>query len=154
MKRFKFTLEVVLKERKRVEDLKLREWTLSLQLLQKMIDEQNALTKRLQEVVKEGDKLAGFPENTIGALQGVESFLKGQRLKIDWKKRDIERANMLTNKKKEEYVKARQKREVLEKLKEKKLAQHRKILKKKELKELDEIYVTARKNDITSEDAA
>jgi flagellar FliJ protein len=138
MKKFKFKLEVVLTERKRVEDLRLREWTIAKQILQSMIDELRAMEKRLQEAFREATVTGA---HDAAMLTAIESFIQGTKLRIKWKKRDIERGEKLSEKKRLEYVQARQKRAMLDKLKEKQLEAFREELRKRELKQLDDIYI-------------
>ncbi|MEW6057834.1 MAG: flagellar export protein FliJ [Bdellovibrionota bacterium] len=145
MKKFKFNLEIVLGERKRSEDLRLREWTLARKILQTMLDDLNALETRLVKAFDESTDLAmkqsGLGGSNIAMLGTVESFISGVKVKIQWKKQEIERALKLTERTRVEYVKARQKREALEKLKASRHEEFRKRVRKRELKDLDDMYV-------------
>lgn len=145
MKKFKFKLETVLKERKRIEDLRLREWTLAQRILMNMVGELTALEKRFAEVVGEATLIGGplprAAENHVGMITTTESFIQGTKLRIGWKKQDIGRAEKLTEKKRGEYVRASQKRKALEKLKERRLAQHKSAARKQEIRALDDIYI-------------
>jgi flagellar protein FliJ len=138
MKKFKFKLEVVLNERKRVEDLRLREWVLAKRILQSMIDELAAMEQRLKKAFREATDTGA---NDPAMLSTIESFIQGTKIRIVWKKRDIERGAKLTERKRLEYVHASQKRAMLDKLKEKQLEQFREEVKMRELKELDDIYI-------------
>lgn len=138
MKKFKFKLEVVLGERKRVEDLRLREWVLAKRILQGMIDELAAMEKRLAEVFRESTETGA---HDAAMLSAIESFIQGTKVRITWKKRDIERGAKLTERKRLEYVQASQKRAMLDKLKERRFAEFREALRKGELKKLDDIYI-------------
>ncbi len=142
MKRFKFKLEVVLAERKRVEDLRLREWTLAKRILQGMMDILTALETGLEDAIKKDTQLgSGTGVDGIGMFAAVDQFIAGQKTRIVWKTQEIERGARLTDKKRVEYVKARQKREALEKLKERRLGEHRAVAHKRDLKILDDIYI-------------
>ena len=142
MKKFKFKLEVVLAERKRVEDLRLREWTLAKRILQGMMDVLTELETSLDGAIHKETQLGGSPGiSGIGMFAAVDQFIAGQKARIVWKTQEIERGARLTDKKRVEYVKARQKREALEKLKERRLGEHRDVAHKNELKVLDDIYI-------------
>lgn len=141
MKKFKFKLEVVLGERKRVENLKLREYSLALQIMQKMIAEKSAMEKRLAEAIDEATKLNELPENNIGQIMAIDSFIKSLKIRLGWKRQEIERGNKLTERTRLEYVKASQKTKTLEKLKEKKIEEFKEVLHKRELKQMDDIYI-------------
>lgn len=140
-RRFKFRLESVLAERKRQEEKRLGEWTLARQLLQAMKDALSDLQKRLHEIIEDGGKLAALPTNSAANFQSVDTFIIGQRKRIEWKTAEIGRAEKLVEKKRLEYVAASQKRKALEKLKEKRLEEYVEFHRKKELKALDDIYV-------------
>lgn len=139
MKRFKFKLEVVLKERKRVEDLKQREWMMARRLLLAMNEDLTNMIERLEAAFGEATQLGAA--GNIGMLHSIDGFIDGTKLRIEWKRQEIVRAEKLTEKKRVEYVKERQKREALEKLKERKYEEFKEELRKKELRELDELYV-------------
>ncbi|MBI3556913.1 MAG: flagellar FliJ family protein [Deltaproteobacteria bacterium] len=142
MKRFRFKLEVVLAERKRVEDLRLREWTLAKRILQGMMDALTVLELGLADAISKDSQLGSGPGvDGIGMFAAVDQFIAGQKTRIVWKTQEIERGARLTDKKRVEYVKARQKREALEKLKERRLGEHRVASHKHELKTLDDIYI-------------
>jgi flagellar export protein FliJ len=137
MKKFKFQLETVLSERKRVEDLKAREFTLAQSLLIKMIEELKAMEIRLQKAFEEATEAS----LDMAIVNSVEAFIKGTKLRIEWKKREIERAFKLVERKRLEYVFASQKRAALDKLKENKHGEFKEVLRKNELKALDDIYI-------------
>jgi flagellar FliJ protein len=149
MKKFKFKLETVLGERKRIEDAKLRDWTLAQQIVLKMKSELADLERALATAVDEGGRL---DSSSIGMYAAVDAFIKGTKIRIVWKKAEIERASKLLEKKRQEYVTARQRREALQKLKERKHAEYNDALKARELKELDDLYIMSRKT--TEEEVA
>jgi flagellar FliJ protein len=139
MKKFQFRLQAVLEERKKTEEVRLRDFTLAQRVLQKFIDELNRLETRLLDSYKECDQAKA--SNSIEVLQTFENFIDGTKKRIEWKRQEIERGKKITEKKRLEYVAARQKREVLEKLKERKVEEHKLMEKKRELKNLDDLYV-------------
>ena len=141
MKKFRFKLDVVLAERKRVEDQRLKDWTLAQRLLQGMYDQLHALQKRLSVAFGEATSLGALQAGNVGMLSSVESFISGQKVRIEWKSREIERAIKIVEKARLLYVTARQKREALEKLKERKFDEFKEAIRKNELKKLDDIYV-------------
>lgn len=138
MKKFKFKLEAVLTERKRVEDLLLREWVEAKNILLGMINEKVELETRLAEAVDEMTETGGA---SMGLRDVMENFISGQKVRIGWKVRQIERAEKLVEKKRLQYVAARQKREAIEKLKERQLEQYKALAKKLERKALDDTYI-------------
>lgn len=140
-KKFVFKLEVVLKERKRQEELRLHEWVLARTILQKMIDFNDELKEKLQKTIGEATELASMPINSVGQLLAMHDFIEATKKRITWKTQEIEKGSKLTEKKRLEYVSAAQKRQSLEKLRDKKLDEYKDMLAKKELKELDDVYI-------------
>lgn len=142
MKRFKFKLETVLTERKRIEDLRLREWTIAKRMLQALMDDLSELESGLADGIARATDLGSSPDmSNVGMFSAVDDFIAGQKLRIIWKSQEIERGAKLTEKKRQEYIRASQKRQALEKLKERKLAEHKERAHKDELRKLDDIYI-------------
>ena len=141
MKKFKFGLEVVLQERRRLADLKLREFSLAKKILNMMIEDLAAMEQRLDEAYNEATSLASNPLNNIGLVSSMESFISGLKIRIVWKNGEIERAKRLTEKKRVEYVAAKQKSEAISKLRERKLDEYTAFARKHELKQLDDLYI-------------
>lgn len=141
MKKFKFKLETVLKERKKVEDQRLKDWTLARQLIQAIYDQLAALESRLVEAVDETTALSAQPTGTVGMVISMDSFIKGQKIRIEWKRREVERAEKIVEKARLLYVTARQKREAIEKLKERKHTEYKDAVRKHEAKIMDDIYI-------------
>ncbi len=140
-KKFVFKLDVVLKERKRQEEQKLHEWVLSRTILQKMIDYCNELKERLSKAIVEATELASLPTNSSAQLLAMHDFIEATKKRITWKSNEIEKGSKLVEKKRIEYVTAAQKRQSLEKLKERRLDEYKEQIAKKELKELDDVYI-------------
>jgi flagellar FliJ protein len=141
MRKFRFRLESVLFERKRIEDLRLRELTFAQQIMLQLRRELGELEDRLHTAFEEYTALVAQTDVSLGAVSALDSFITGLKQRIEWKKRDIERGAKLTERKRLEYVAARQRREALEKLKERQLSEFRAAARKHELKELDDLYV-------------
>lgn len=142
MKKFKFKLETVLSERKRVEDLRLREWTLAKRLLQGLVDDLTRLENELADAINKATELAASAQvYNIGEHAAVDGFIAGQKVRIIWKTQEIERGTKIVERKRLEYVQASQKRQALEKLKERKQTAHGEAAHKKELKQMDDIYI-------------
>lgn len=141
MKKFRFKLQAVLTERKRLEDLKLREWTLAQRILLSMIADREKLEKRLGDAIREATVLAALPDNTSGEFRAMDAFIGGLKLRIRWKNMEIERGSKFTERKRLEYVAASQKRKALDKLRERRLEEFKEQALKRELKELDDVYI-------------
>jgi len=141
VKKFKFKLETVLAERKRVEDLRLREWTLARQILMKMNEDLQRMEDALARAIGDATKAASGSETNTGILISIDNYISGTKQRIKWKRTEIERGTKLTERKRMEYVMAGQKRKAIEKLKDRQLIQFKDDLRKRELKALDDIYI-------------
>jgi flagellar export protein FliJ len=142
MKRFKFNLEAVLVSRRRVEDQKLKDWSFANRFLTSLIDQRVAIEKRMAECVVETGQMATLKENIIGEFWSVDQFISGSKTRIIWKQAEIDKAKKIVDRKYEEYIKARQKREILEKLKTRRETEYQLKQRKHEAKILDDIYTT------------
>lgn len=140
MKKFQFKLEIVLKERKRVEDLRLREWTKAERFVKQLEAERDAMVTRLNLAFDEATQLATLPQNSSAQFMGMDSFIKGEKIRIDWKEQHLEKARKFSERRRVEYVAASQKRKALEKLKERKIAEHSLKVKKHEARIQDDLY--------------
>lgn len=140
-RKFRFRLEAVLEERKRLEDKKLQEWTLARSILSAMVEARDGLKRRLEKALAEATELASVRENTSAQFAAMDAFIRGTKLKIQWKSQEIERGGKLTEKKRLEYVAASQKRMALEKIKDRRLEEYKELIRKRELKEIDDIYI-------------
>lgn len=155
MKRFKFKLEAVLTERKRVEDVRLREWTLTKRFLQALLEDLSDLEKGLEDGIARVTELNKLSEEShIGMYAALEAFISGQKTRIIWKSQEIQKATKLSERARVEYIKMRQKREALEKLKERKNQDYRKEVRKSEFRQIDDIYIMngAARRKLESED--
>jgi flagellar export protein FliJ len=143
MKKFRFRLENVRKDRKVKEEIKNLDWTRARILLSEKKDELAGLQSDLIRARAENDdrSIGGGGMIDSGMLFAFAQFEKGQRVRMEQKQNEIARAERLTQKTKELYLEAHQKRQSLEKLKEKQrekyLDQHRKF----ENKILDDLYI-------------
>lgn len=141
MKKFKFRLENVLIQRKRDEDLRLREWSVVNKMLFDLKHELDILVDKKNESTEYLNGLLSIKELHLPTVQSLEHYLFQLNLQIQWKKDDILRTEKFVERKKNDWIQARQKRMVLEKLKEKKLFEFKKEVAKKEIKLLDDLNI-------------
>lgn len=139
-KKYKFKLEVVLKERKRQEERKLQEWNLARNILGQMVDAKKDMQNKLKNAVQDSDHVSE-KAMTAGNLAVMDQYIRGMKIRIERKQMEIERGEKLTEKKRMEYVSASQKSKSLEKLKDKQKEEYKDYLKSQELKKLDDVYI-------------
>lgn len=139
MKRFKFKLEAVRLDRKRGEDLKLREWSIVNRMLAELRNEKTAMEERMKSAFREMTDLNAMPRLSTGLITELESFIQGLRQRIEWKGGEIARAEKFVERKRVEWMAARQKRMILDKLKEKKVEEHLEEARWREDRDLDDL---------------
>ena len=155
-KRFKFRLETVLKDRKRLEEKRLQEWNLARAILNQMIEAKVEMQDKLKQSVVDATDLVEKPTTSVGNLSVMEQYIAGLKIRIQRKTNEIERGEKLTEKKRLEYVLASQKAKSIEKLKEHQLEDYKDLNAKLELKKLDDTYImrAALKRNENDEDLA
>jgi flagellar FliJ protein len=139
MKKFIFRLESVLQERKRQEDFRLREWSIVNKMLLDLKDQQRNLEEKKIQVSNHISDLMSMKSMNVSIIQTADQYLHGLNLQIQWKKEDITRAEKFVARKKDDWLQARKKRMILEKLKEKKNAEHKKDAAKREQRLVDDL---------------
>lgn len=141
MKKFKFRLESVRIDRKRVEDLRLREWSIVNRMLADLIKEKEHIESRITKAFDEMTTAKSTPRLSAGIISELESFIQGLKIRLDWKKNEIARAEKFVERKRIEWLGARQKRMILDKMKEKKVAEHKEAVRLKENNDLNDLYL-------------
>jgi flagellar FliJ protein len=141
MKKFKFRLASVAKERERVEGLRLREWTIVNRMMMELHSEKKKLETRLVQAINEMTEIRRASVVSTSMISETENFIQSVKLRIEWKKGEISRAEKFVERKRVEWAVARQKRKVLDKLKEKQLEDFKAEQRLKELKATDDIYI-------------
>ena len=147
MKKFKFRLESVRLDRERVEKLRLREWTIVNRMMMDLQAEKSRLEKRLSDAMSEMTAIKRASVVSTSIISEMENFIQGLKIRIDWKKGEIARAEKFVERKRVEWVTARQKRKVMDQLKEKQHQVYKDEQKTKELRHLDDLYIMKRRDD-------
>lgn len=140
--RFVFHFEKLLKHRQSLENFAQRDWAEA----QGHVDRAQSELKRMYDLIDQSRIRAADLENRGGAhgvaLGQIDDFIRGQKIRIERLRLKIRELQAVAEEKHELLVEAAKERKILEKLKEKKKEEHRLLLKKSELKELDDIVVT------------
>lgn len=140
MKKFQFKLETVLRERKRIEDLRLKEWTTADRFVRQLQTELDSTVQGLRDAIEKASVIASLPQNTAGQFIAIDTFISGEKIRIQWKEQHLEKAKKFAERRHVDYVAASQKRKALEKLKERKKSEHALKLKKSEARVQDDLY--------------
>jgi flagellar FliJ protein len=141
--KFRFAFESLLEHRKLEEEIARRDFNEAHNIL----DQQKALYKklytRLHEVESEvSQRQASKDGVSISNLLELDDFMAGQKVKIARQREVVINHTSIMEGKQEILIAAAKERKILEKLKEKKKAEHKKLMAKKDAKLNDEIVVT------------
>jgi len=140
MKRFQFKLDALLTIRERQEYEALRVLADRQRILMNEQNKKNILEKDLKNSIMRRENLS---EKTamIQEYRVEDVFIQGQKKRIEFSVRSIQRAEKWVNQAMMSYFVARQRKNVIDKLKEKAKFEYKVESSKKEQKALDDIYV-------------
>ncbi len=136
--KFKFSLQTVMRQRKILEDLAQKEFSIMQNKLRLENEKLNNLQQARLNAFKKASALnqAG---GTLGpALSQIEEFKKGQDVRIERQKKRVLEVEKWVEEKREILRQAALEFKIIEKLREKKLSEHKKEQSIAEQKELDE----------------
>jgi flagellar FliJ protein len=140
MKKFNFRFEEVLKLRKRTEDQSLRELALAQRAYQEELAKKQSLLESLR-ISMDRRAAVGVEPTDVAALYIENDFIEGQKTRIAWADQAILKASKRVDKQLQNYIQTKRKTQVIERLREKELADYKKTRNKKEQRELDELTV-------------
>lgn len=141
--KFRFGLENVLKHRQRCEEVAQREYAEAQFAVDECLRKLEAMYQRMDEVRVEIHSLQKQGTNqALVQINEMEHFLKGQLIRIEAQREQARQLLMVAEQKQEALVLAAQESKILEKLKDKKMSQHRERLKVLEAKQLDDLTMT------------
>lgn len=152
MKKFKFRLEVVRQDRERLEKLKLREWTIVNRMMMELKQQKTDLERRHAEAVIQMTETKRAPVVSTAIISEIDHFISGLKLRISWKASEIQRAEKFVERKRIEWMAARQKREVIDRMKEKKREQFKDAAAKLEDKQMDDLNIMWASHRVSEED--
>jgi flagellar FliJ protein len=141
--KFHFAYESLLEHKKLQEEIARRDYIETLHDL----DEQKALYKSLYTRLHEAEAESSEIQNSkigvqISKLIELDDFMAGQKIKIAKQREIVINHTTIVEGKQEIYIAAAKETKILEKLKEKKRTEFKKMAAKKEAKMTDEVVVT------------
>lgn len=140
---FKFGFERLLEYQKQQEDVARRDYNESLERLEIEKAKYQNMFKLQDQALDEVFFLKNRDEgSTVGRLIELDEFVAGQAKKIERQRDVVVNHTQIVEQKQEILHLAAKERKILEKLKEKKHAEYKKLEKKKEAKSNDELVVT------------
>ena len=145
--KFDFPYEKLLDHRRTLEEIARKEYMLAKGKvddaeadLRKMYDEVTASRQRAADLAQQGGAQGA-------SLVQVHEFIEGQKVRILRQREKIQQLMVEAEAKKEFLVEAAKETKTLEKLKERRYKEFKLQVKKKELKEIDEIVTTRYKRE-------
>lgn len=136
---FTFSLNSVLKHRKRIEDVAQREYAEARQAVEACLQAIEAMYRRMDEVraeIGEAQKL-GTREKLQEILE-MEGFIHGQKIRIETLRLHARQLLIVAEEKQEALIFAAKEKKVLVTLKEKRLKEYHDWLRELETKNIDE----------------
>lgn len=143
---FRFVYQKLLQHRKTLEDIAQRDVAEANANLMKCRQELDALYKSIDDSRTEAMSIAKAGGSFGAELSGMDQFIMGQNLRIQKKRLELRELQRVEEELMAVLVEKSQEKKVLEKLREKRMLQHRKIQKKREAKALDDISTMKRKS--------
>ncbi len=140
--KFNFSYQQLLEYRKRLEELAQRDYLLA----QKEVDDAAADLERMYQQIDDSRQRARMLEVKGGkqapSLALIDDFITKHKIRIEMQRKKIREFQQVAETKQQALVIAAKEYKILEKLKEKRLLEHKAILKKRELKRVDELVTT------------
>jgi flagellar FliJ protein len=140
--KFKFSFEVLLEHRRKLEDVARREWGMAqekVDLAKKELDEYYSQVDLARERVGTLSKTEG---NHAGAFVSISEFITGQAIRIERHRLAMRELIEEAEIRRDALLEAAKETKTLIKLKEKRLVEFKLKAKKRELKEVDDLIVT------------
>lgn len=140
--KFKFSYQQLLEYRKRLEDLAQRDYAVA----QKDVDSAVVELERMYQQIDDSRQRARMLEVKGGkqapSLALIDDFINKHKIRIEMQRKKIREFQYVAETKQQALVIAAKEYKILEKLKEKRLTEYKEILKKRELKNVDELVTT------------
>ena len=140
MRKFHFSLEAVGRVRKNKEQDALRSLATAQRALQIEKERKEGLVSLLHESFERREKFGMIAMQPM-VVQIEESFITGTKQKILHTEQAIARASRAVEKAMAHYLACRQQRMMMDKLREKDLEKFKEALRKKEIKEADDMNI-------------
>ena len=138
--RFKFSLDSVLKHRKRLEEVAQKEFAEAQANVEAAIHKIEGMYARMDEVreeIRQAQMCGGSAD--MEHIRGMEVFLLGQARRIEAARLGLRELMAIAEQKQELLIEAAKERKILDKLKERKKSEHIELARKVEAKELDDM---------------
>lgn len=137
--KFKFSLEKVLRQRELQESLAQRDLSEAMGLLNDEIAKLENMIQVKEDSIQQRNNLVQTTQTWSLSVQQINQFLNGQDVRIKLQNQRLSEFEKVVEAKREILRKAAIEVKIIEKLKEKKLAEFKREFERKEQSELDEL---------------
>ena len=131
----------MLPDRKRTEDMRMKEWSIVNRMLGDLKNEHLMLEARLKSALVEATEFASAPQVSPAILAETERFIQGVKQRIEWKNNDVIRAEKFVEQRRAAWFAARQKRMILDKIRDKRVEEHHQEARDQENRNVDDLMV-------------
>ncbi len=140
--KFEFSYQQLLEYRKRLEELAQIENVAA----QKQVDVAEVELERMYQQIDDSRQRARMLEVQGGkqapSLAFIDDFINKHKIRIEMQRRVIRELKQIAEIKQQALVAAAKEYKILEKLKARKLVEYKEVMKKRELKQVDELVTT------------
>ena len=136
---FRFNLEPVLKQRKRLEDVAQRDYAEAQAAVDTVLRRLEAMYQRMDEVRDEiAQTEAASGKESLAMVREMEHFIIGHKIRIESVRQEARSLLQFAEEKQEALIEAAKEKKVLSKLREKRLSEYRERLNRIEAKNADD----------------
>lgn len=139
---FKFPLESLLKHRERLEDMARKDYLVAQTAVNESLTYVDQMWKEIDQVRARKFELQQQGGHKGEVLSTMEEFIVGHKIRIEREKSRLRELMMIAEEKRELLVEASMERKIIVKLKEKMWQRYKAFVRKKEIKEVDDIVTT------------
>jgi flagellar FliJ protein len=137
--KFKFSYQQLLEHRKRLEDLAQKDFSIA----QKDVDVAEADLEKMYQQIDDSRQNASVLQAKGGdqapSLVLIDHFINNHKLRIEMQRKKIRDLKSIAEEKQQALVNAAKEYKILEKLREKRVIEFKDLLKKRELKFVDDL---------------
>ncbi len=145
--KYKFSLEVLLDHRKKLENEARRNFMLAQSRVDDAITELNGFYDQVDRTRTENGDIEKSGGRASPKLMANDDFIAGQKFRIEAQRLKIRELKVIADELMEIMIEAAKEAKTLEKLKERRTDEHKIAERKHELKETDEIVVLRHKRE-------
>ena len=146
--KFKFSLEVLLKHRERLEELARKEYVLAKANADEFLAKINSMWNEIDGTRERmaNEQHSGGSKSEL--LSSMDEFIKGHKIRIEREKVQLRELMLVADEKRELLIEAAKEHKILVRLKEKMQEKHKLMMRKKEVKEIDDIVTMRHKRSV------